>query len=216
MTARRGERLREHILWTAKEVFLELGFERTSMDLVAARAETSKRSLYAHFESKDKLFGAVVGLARELYLGRLRTPAEYDDDPAEAVVSFCGRFLELQTWTTSLRTLRLGVAEAERLPEAAAQYHEAVFEIPQRRLAEYLAGRYRLDPGAAEELARQLIGRAVYPRLIRALMGVDAPLAERPDDDAPVTGVDLAPLRAAVAALLPPAPEGAQGGEAKA
>src|ERR1700704_2001960 len=31
-------------------------FERASMDVVAARAETSKRSLYAHFESKEKLF----------------------------------------------------------------------------------------------------------------------------------------------------------------
>jgi len=28
----------------------------TSMDVVASRAETSKRSLYAHFESKEKLF----------------------------------------------------------------------------------------------------------------------------------------------------------------
>src|SRR5450755_3901656 len=43
--ARRGDKLREHILWIAKEVFLEMGFERASMDLVARRAETSKRSL---------------------------------------------------------------------------------------------------------------------------------------------------------------------------
>jgi AcrR family transcriptional regulator len=66
MARRRGDKLREHILWTAKDVFLELGFERASMDVVAARAATSKRSLYAHFESKDKLFLAVVDIAREL------------------------------------------------------------------------------------------------------------------------------------------------------
>ncbi|MET0427351.1 MAG: helix-turn-helix domain-containing protein, partial [Microvirga sp.] len=58
--ARRGVQLREHILWTAKDVFLELGFERTSMDEVAGRAATSKRTLYAHFESKEKLFLAVI------------------------------------------------------------------------------------------------------------------------------------------------------------
>jgi len=61
--ARRGDKLREHILWIAKDVFLEMGFERASMDVVAARAETSKRSLYAHFESKEKLFLAVIDLA---------------------------------------------------------------------------------------------------------------------------------------------------------
>ena len=31
--ARRGDSLTEHILWTAKDVFLEMGFERASMDL---------------------------------------------------------------------------------------------------------------------------------------------------------------------------------------
>jgi len=60
--ARRGDKLREHILWTAKDVFLEMGFERASMDVVASRAETSKRSLYAHFESKEKLFLAARNL----------------------------------------------------------------------------------------------------------------------------------------------------------
>ena len=69
--ARRGDKLREHILWTAKDVFLEMGFERASMDVVAGRAETSKRTLYAHFESKEKLFLAVIELVRGLFLGRL-------------------------------------------------------------------------------------------------------------------------------------------------
>ena len=31
--ARRGSELREHILWCAKDVFLEQGFERASMDV---------------------------------------------------------------------------------------------------------------------------------------------------------------------------------------
>jgi AcrR family transcriptional regulator len=62
----RGGDLRDHILWTAKDLFLEVGYERASMDVVAERAATSKRSLYAHFESKDKLFLAVAELIRDL------------------------------------------------------------------------------------------------------------------------------------------------------
>jgi len=202
--ARRGEQLREHILWIAKDVFIELGFERTSMDVVAARAETSKRSLYAHFESKDKLFGAVVDLARELYLGRLRTPAEYGDEPVEAVVAYCGRLAQLQLWTSALRTLRLGIAEAERLPEAASAMHEAIFETPQQRLAEYLTEHYPLDAETSRDIASQLIGRAVYPRVIRALLAAQAPLTELPDEATLAHDVDLHPLRATALALLPP------------
>ena len=86
--AMRGDRLREHILWTAKDVFLEMGFERASMDVVASRAETSKRTLYAHFESKERLFLAVIDLVRGLLLGRLKTPGDYSDKPAEALVIF--------------------------------------------------------------------------------------------------------------------------------
>jgi AcrR family transcriptional regulator len=44
-----------------------MGFERASMDLVAERAATSKRSLYAHFKSKDKLFLAIADLVRALF-----------------------------------------------------------------------------------------------------------------------------------------------------
>src|SRR5882724_2632250 len=110
--ARRGDELREHILRTAKDVFLELGFERASMDVVAARASTSKRTLYAHFESKDKLFLAVVDLVRGLYLDKIRTPDDYGEDTAEAVVLFCGRFLQLLLWEPVLRTCRLNITEA--------------------------------------------------------------------------------------------------------
>jgi AcrR family transcriptional regulator len=200
---RRGQQLREHILWAAKDVFLEMGYERTSMDAVAVRAETSKRSLYAYFESKEKLFGDVVGLVRELSLRNLKTPAEYGADPAEAVVRYCGRFVQMQLWQSVLRTLRLGIAEAERLPEAAATYHEAVFTIPEQRLADYLVAQYGLDAAAGGEIARRMFGRALYPQLIRALFGVDEPLLGRPDETSMAADVDLEAIRTAAAELLP-------------
>jgi len=200
---RRGEELREHILKAAKDVFLEMGFERASMDVVAARAETSKRTLYAHFESKDKLFLAVVDLVRELYLGRLKTPADYSDDTAKAVVLFCGRFLQLLLWQPALRTCRLSIAEAERLPEASAQYYDAIFATTHERLAAFLRERCQLAPRASSDLARELLGHTVYPQLFRALLGVEEPVKEIPDEASIATDVDLAPIRRVVAALLP-------------
>src|SRR4030088_1166146 len=135
---RRGDELREHILWAAKDVFLEMGFERASMDVVASRAATSKRSLYAHFETKDKLFLAVVELVRVLYLGRIKTPDQYSSDPQEAIALFCGRFLQMLMWEPILRTCRMGIAEAGRLPEASARYYDTFFEETHQRLATFL------------------------------------------------------------------------------
>jgi len=202
--ARRGDALREHILWAAKDVFLEMGFERASMDVLAARAATSKRTLYAHFESKDKLFLAVLDLVRDLYLSRLKTPGDYGEDTVEAVVLFCGRFLQLLLWEPALRTCRLGIAEAERLPEASARYYGAIFGAAQERLAAFLGERRRLAPPASSDIAAELLGRTTYPRLLRALLGVDQPLKERPGESSIAADVDLAPIRRAAKALVPP------------
>jgi AcrR family transcriptional regulator len=201
--ARRGDELRDHILWAAKDVFLELGFERASMDVVAARAATSKRSLYAHFESKDRLFLAVVDLVRELYLDGLKTPDHYGEDTAEAVVLFCGRFLQILLYRPALQACRLFIAEAERHPEASARYCDAIVDSPQRRLAGFLSERCGLAPPVSADVAHELLGRAIYPRLVRALLGVEQSLEEQPDEASLASDIDLAPIRRAVAALVP-------------
>ena len=211
--ARRGDQLREHILRSAKDVFLESGFERTSMDVVAQRAETSKRSLYAHFPSKDALFIGVVELVRGLYLGRLGAPEDHDDGPVEAVVGYCGRLLQLLVWVSSVRTVRMGIAEAERLPDAAAGYYTAVFGIPTARLADYVASRWPLDDAAAHAVAAALVGVTVHPALTETLLGVRAPLPEPPDEARLAADVDLDGLRDLARRLLgepepTPAPRG--------
>lgn len=200
---RRGEQLRRHVLFTAKDVFLEAGFERASMDTVAVRAGTSKRSLYSHFESKDKLFLAVLDLIRELYLDRLQTPDAYADDPDEAVVRFCGRFLQLIVWEPQVRTCRLIIAEAERLPESAMAYYDAVFATPQDRLSTYLVQRYAVDRADSDALAQDLLGRTVLPRFFRTLLAVEEPAKANPEEAALATDVDLAAIRQTVQAALP-------------
>lgn len=206
-TQRRGAELRLHILLVAKDVFLETGYERASMDTVAARAGTSKRSLYAHFESKDRLFLAVLDLIRELYLGKLKTPDAYAEEPAEAVARFCGRFLQLMTWESQVRTCRLSIAEAERLPGSSNAYFDAIFVGTHQRLSEYLAERYPLDETASAALAEDLIARTVLPRLLRTLLNVEesAKGDGPPSDTTLADDVDLTTIRCLVATALPQA-----------
>ncbi len=62
--ARRGrpanEALGQTIIDTACELFVELGFQATTLDKVAQRAKISKLSIYRHFENKEALFSAAI------------------------------------------------------------------------------------------------------------------------------------------------------------
>lgn len=197
--ARRGEELREHILWTAKDVFLEMGFERASMDVVAARAETSKRSLYAHFESKEKLFLAIIEFVRRLFLARLKMPADYSEKPAEALTLFLGRYLEVLLYEPSIQMCRISMAETARFPEGAAGHFDVLFTQAHARLAAYLKEALGLSARASAEAAERLLGQLVYPRLLRALFGLEK-LADSFEDKA--AAVDLKPIRKAVVELI--------------
>ncbi|MCQ2993466.1 TetR/AcrR family transcriptional regulator [Pseudomonas syringae] len=62
MTApmRLTDRKREAIVLAAIAEFRDTGFEVTSMDRIAARAEVSKRTVYNHFPSKEELFAEIL------------------------------------------------------------------------------------------------------------------------------------------------------------
>ena len=203
---RRGDQLRDHILWTAKDVFLDQGFERTSMDVVASRAETSKRSLYAHFESKEKLFLAVVNLVRGLFLGRLGMPGDYPGRPVEALAAFCGRYLEILLYEGSIQMMRLSMTESARFPKGAAEYFGVVFTEVQTRLGAYLEPAFGVSAKSGDELARKLLGQVLHPRLLRALFGLDK-LATSFDPEALSPDFDLAQVREAVADMMGALPE---------
>lgn len=198
---RRGDELREHILWAAKDVFLAMGFERASMDEVAARAETSKRSLYAHFNSKEILFLAVIELVRGLFLSRLKLPGDYGGEPAEALTLFCGRYLETLLYEASIQMCRVSMAETARFPEQAAQYFDVLFTQVHARLGAYLEATFGLSDGASAEAAHRLLGQVLYPRFQRALFGLD-PLAKTFGREALAPDFDLKPIREAVADLV--------------
>ncbi|MDG3012922.1 TetR/AcrR family transcriptional regulator [Rhodococcus sp. D2-41] len=197
--ARRGDALHEHILDTAKHVFLETGYDRTSMDTIAARAATSKRSLYAHFPTKEALFVGSVERSQELFADRLGAPSEYAADPWEAVARFCGRVRQMLSYAPVIQMCRLGIAEAVRLPQAAAQIHDSFLLAAERPLARHLSDECGYATTEAATTAEGLLGVTVYPFLVGALFGLEklcdtVPAAEDLDTD-----IDLTQIQQAVA-----------------
>ncbi len=197
---KRGDKLREHILWLAKDVFLELGFERASMDVIAARATTSKRTLYAHFESKEKLFLAVIELVRGLFLRRLGVPGDYSPRTQEALVIYCGRYLEILLYESNVQMMRVSMAESERFPDQAKLYFNVMFTEVHIRLSTYLKERFPISSRSASDAAHRLLSQILYPQLTRSLFGIDL-LAKSFHPEALSPEFDLKALRKAVSDL---------------
>lgn len=200
--ALRGEALHQHILDTAKLVFLELGYDRTTMDAVASRATTSKRTLYAHFPTKETLFRASVERSQELYEGRLGEPRAYSDDAREAVVRYCGRTLQMMSYAPIVQLCRLGIAEAAHLPDAATEIHRSFLGVTSARMADHLR-QNSIAVGEEDRAAEDILGATVYPFLIRAVFGLEPLHDTVPSLQTLERDVDLKPIRRLVDTLIP-------------
>ena len=132
---------------------------------------------------------------------RLRTPGDYSEKPAEALVMFCGRYLEILLYEGSIRMIRVSMAETERFHEPAAQYFDVLFTQVHARLSAYLKTAFGLSVRASAEAAHRLLGQVLYPGFPRALFGMDQ-LAESFDREALAPDFDLKPIRKAVAELI--------------
>jgi hypothetical protein len=62
-------------------------------------------------------------------------PGDYSEKPAEALVLFCGRYLEILLYEGSIQMCRLSMAETERFPEGMAQYFDVLFTQVHARLS---------------------------------------------------------------------------------
>ena len=187
---------RTRILQAAKRVLLERGWDAANMDDVAARAGTTKPTVYAHFESKDALFEAVARMVKGLILDELQSPSHYAAEPVEAVTLFCGRYLELVTWHDAVTLQRTALAAATRSPTMARAVHDAVFAEAGRALSEYLESRHlAADPEGHADL---ILSAATSGQVLRHLFGVDASAEGLPDPAAIGARVDMGRIRHAV------------------
>jgi TetR/AcrR family transcriptional regulator, mexJK operon transcriptional repressor len=106
----------ESILAAAKRAFLASGFGAVSMDAITREAGVSKATVYAHFASKEELFGAVIGRECEHYFARF-SAGELDPRDVRASLTVLGRrFLELVMSPDAIALHRIILGEVTRFP----------------------------------------------------------------------------------------------------
>ncbi|MDC0769168.1 TetR/AcrR family transcriptional regulator [Streptomyces sp. HD] len=135
---------RAAILTAARELFLADGFDRTSVDAVAARAGVSKRTVYDYFGDKQTLLQAVAdGVGQSLITTIRRILDDTLTDPTEAadledtLVTFSMRIATDMLGSAEYATLqRLVRAQARHLPDGA---ENSMADTPDEALAERFA-----------------------------------------------------------------------------
>lgn len=113
------DRKRAAIIEAAIEEFRAAGFEATSMDRIAARANVSKRTVYNHFPSKEALFAAILRqLWDESEAGH--APAYRADEPLRPqLLDLLMRKLRLLNDEAFLSLARVAIAAGIHSPERA-------------------------------------------------------------------------------------------------
>ncbi|MDT0684301.1 helix-turn-helix domain-containing protein [Roseicyclus sp. F158] len=84
-TADEAERIGEAVLLEARSLFVANGYDRTSMDQLAARSGVSKRTIYTRFESKADLFSTVVRQLGDATLTALESTEVPEGTPFEVL-----------------------------------------------------------------------------------------------------------------------------------
>ncbi len=117
----KGVDRRERIMRAAGTHFLKDGFERTSMDRIAASARVSKQAIYEHFRDKEDLFDQVVRL--DLAPASVRDLSDRGDLFSTAVAA-AETLFEAFVQPRNFGLFRANIVATRRFPQLAADLHD--------------------------------------------------------------------------------------------
>ena len=147
-TRSEAERRHRDLLASARRLFLEKGWDATSIDEISRVSGIAKRFIYARYPDKAALFISVIENYVAEQIGALLPPSPPPADIETGLFAFGGRLLERALQPEAIAILRLFFAQAPRFPELTKLFVE---RNRQRNLGEIarLIGAY-IDLGAIE------------------------------------------------------------------
>ncbi len=111
----------EALLDVALDLFLQQGFDRTSIEAICAAAGMAKRTVYARYGDKQALFKAALTRAIEDWIVPIDRLRAAEGDDLEASLLAIGEILLANIMSPAgLRLLRLTNSESGRSPEIGA------------------------------------------------------------------------------------------------
>lgn len=141
------ERRNEELLDHALDLFLENGFEATTIETICQAVGMSRRTIYARYGDKETLFKAALQTAIQRWLLPVERLQQAEVDSLEDTLVGIARLWVANVRTpTGWRLVRIASSEALRRPEVAAWFHEQAASATIGYLTDLF--RRRLRPGA--------------------------------------------------------------------
>lgn len=104
-----GEQTRKNIIQVTTRLFASRGYAGTSLDLIAKEAQTSKSSIFWHFENKEDLLFTVVDRAMSEWEVKAGTEILAQPDPPRQLAKLIDLYQELAQERPDTLRLLLGL-----------------------------------------------------------------------------------------------------------
>ena len=179
------DRKRQAILVAAIDEFRAAGYEATSMDRIAARAEVSKRTVYNHFPSKEILFAEILHHLWETIAGGEELVYRADRPLRDQLLELIAQKFRLLNDDAFVSLARVAIAAGIHSPERAldmvARMSEREEGLTLWIRAAATAGRLQTsDPVFASHQLQGLIKAfAFWPQITLAQPPLDAIAQQR-------------------------------------
>ncbi|MFM5906399.1 MAG: TetR/AcrR family transcriptional regulator [Novosphingobium sp.] len=117
-TRRQAELRANELLDTALDLFLQNGFERTTIEAITAAVGMAKRTVYARYGDKETLFRTALQRAIDEWIVPVDQLREAESDDFEESLLAIGRILVANILSREgMRLMRITNAESIRMPE---------------------------------------------------------------------------------------------------
>jgi TetR/AcrR family transcriptional repressor of mexJK operon len=109
---------------SAKKRFLTVGFRETTLDDIARDAGVAKKTLYSHFGSKERLFGAILDMLGQTWQEQLRRVVTSGGEPVEVLERAALHLLDIGTREDMTRLYWVLLVETRRFPALSAALYQ--------------------------------------------------------------------------------------------
>ncbi|ASC73567.1 HTH-type transcriptional repressor AcnR [Halomicronema hongdechloris C2206] len=152
----------EQILQGALTIFLQQGYEGTSMDRVASAAGVSKITIYKHFQDKEGLFTALIDWVTTQRFQIVFGALSLEDPPEVVLRRVATRLLDMLAVDEEyIAFLRLIIGESGRFPAIAQRFIQVLPKKVLRVLTRYFQAHPELKFTDPEAAARIFVGSLI-------------------------------------------------------
>ncbi len=159
----------QKLLEAARDIFIEAGLGRATIDQIAGRARVSKTTIYRRYQNKEALFEAIINDEAKQVAAELH---DYELDLAAPVQSLRNAASAIYRSSTSERNVelrRLMVAQARRYPDLCKSARDKLVTASSGRLVDFFEtlitqGRMRpVEPGLAANTFALVVSGGLRP-----------------------------------------------------